>query len=433
METFYEVTPVERPIDCTVEVPGSKSITNRALLLAALAEGKTTLEGALFSDDVRCFLDSLKAMGVSIEENEADKRIRVIGTGGKIPNPSGTIYVGSAGTAARFLTAWVGLSGAEYDITASEQMENRPMQDLFEALTKLGAKITYLKAKDYLPVHIKGIGTACETSEIDLDISKSTQYLSALLMAAPILASGLTIRITSEKKTGSYVEITRRMMHEFGVEAAFDGECYRVEAGSCYQTPGTYQVEPDVSAACYFYAAAAITGGSVTVKNVRRDLMQGDIQFLDVLKEMGCFLSDKPAGLRVTGPVPGRLKGISVDMNDFSDQALTLAAIAPYADSMVEILNIEHTREQECDRMRAISDNMRRMHITCEESRDSIRIYPGKPEVAEIETYNDHRVAMAFTILGMRAKDITIMNPECCKKTFPDFYKVFETLDATDW
>ena len=430
---FYEVQRIERPIDCTVEVPGSKSVTNRALLLAALSEGTTVLEGALFSEDVYCFLNSLKSMGVSVTEDEAKKQIRVDGNGGRIPNPTGTIYVGSAGTAARFLTAWIGLSDVEYEITASGQMENRPMKELFEVLESLGAQITYLKTRDYLPVRIKGVHVGSQPVKVSLDISKSTQYLSALLMVAPLFEAGLRVRITSEKKSGSYVEITRKMMEDFGIEAAFDGECYTVAPGSCYQMPDVYQVEPDVSSACYFYAAAAITGGSVTVKNVRRDLMQGDIQFLDVLKEMGCFLSDKPAGLRVTGPVPGRLKAVSVDMNDFSDQALTLAAIAPYADGMVEIRNVEHIRGQECDRMRAISDNMRRMRITCEEGRDSLRIYPGEPEVAELETYNDHRVAMAFSILGLRAKDITIMNPECCAKTFPDFYKVLETLDETDW
>ena len=307
------------------------------------------------------------------------------------------------------------------------------MQELFDALTGLGARIEYLGQEGHLPARAAAKRAGSEPVEISLDISKSTQYLSALLMMAPFFEQGLTIRITSEKKTGSYVEITRSMMRQFGIDVQFDGTSYTIAPGSRYRTPGTYEIEPDVSAACYFYAAAAITGGSVTVRGVRREMMQGDVRFLDVLKEMGCYLSEKPAGLRVTGPIPGRLKGISVDMNDFSDQALTLAAIAPYADSMVEIRNVEHIRGQECDRLRAISENMRKLHLMCEEARDSVRIYPGKPESAELESYGDHRVAMAFAILGLRAKDICIMDPACCAKTFPDFFRVLEELDKTDF
>lgn len=419
----YLVKKIDKPLTGEVTVPGSKSMTNRALLLAALSGGKTVLRGVLFSDDSRHFLGSLEALGFELDINEADKVVTIIGTGGTIPQKSAAIDVGSAGTAARFLTAMLALSDGEYIINCSKQMESRPMDELFRVLTDMGAKFEYLKQEGHLPARVKGNGGRCQS--ITMDISKSTQYLSAMLMVTPITESGIAIDITSEKKTGSYIRITMDMLRKFGVEVSFDGRTYTVPGRQeiCIRD---YYIEPDVSAACYFYAAAAITGGSITVKNVTGDLIQGDMKFLDVLQQMGCTLRELEEGINVKGPQI--LKGIDIDMNDFSDQALTLAAIAPFAQGDTYIRNIGHIRGQECDRMAAIVNELTRCGIKVTETGDDIHIIPGEVKAADIRTYDDHRVAMAFTLLGLKKEGIRILDPMCCKKTFENYYEVMDEL-----
>ncbi len=424
--TQYEVKPQTAPIHWEVTVPGSKSLTNRALLMAALGRERITLYGVLFSDDSRYFLSSLQSLGFAVEIDEEKREVSVTGCGGQIPRESGEIYVGSAGTAARFLTAMLGVSSGCYRIGASPQMQRRPMRPLFAALLSLGAEIRWLGEEWHLPVEITGANLT-EAAELSLDISESTQFLSAFLLISPLFAQGLRIRITSEKKDGSYIRITRRMMASFGVEADFDGECYTVAPASVYRIQ-TYQIEPDVSAACYFYAAAAITGGYAKVRHVHSDSMQGDMRFLEVLTRMGCVLHEEEDGIALTGPAPGQLQGVTVDMNDFSDQALTLAAIAPYGASPVTIGNIAHIRKQESDRLHAIVSNLSRAGVAVEEYPDGVKIYPGQPRPACIETFEDHRVAMAFAVMGLRAEGICIQDPLCCKKTFEDYFSVLEDL-----
>lgn len=421
----YQVKKLGRKKEIIVSVPGSKSITNRALLMAALSEHRVMLKGALFSDDSRYFLQSLKDLGFEVTVDEADKSVDVKGTGGRIPRDNAEIYVGSAGTAARFLTAMLGLSGGTYTINASEQMKKRPMKPLFEALEQLGTRFEYLEKEYFLPVKV--LGREEGRKKIMLDIEKTSQPLSALLMTGVMAKEGLEIHVTGEKKTGSYVQITRKMMESFGCVTKFDGNSYFVPAGSMYEID-EYQIEPDVSAACYFYGIAAITGGSAVVRNVHKDTMQGDIQFTEVLEQMGCSVEETPHGIKVSAPQDGILHGITVDMNNFSDQALTLAALSIFADAPVSIRNIGHIRLQECDRIRAISENMSRLGIKCEERPDEITIYPGETKSAEIETYDDHRVAMAFTLVGVVRPGITILNPVCCKKTFENFFEIIESL-----
>ena len=263
----YKVKKPAHNINCEVEVPGSKSITNRALLMAALSDGECCLNGVLFSDDSRYFLSSLISLGYIIEASEIEKYAIIHGHGGDIPNKSATINVGSAGTAARFLTAMLALSDGKYFIDASQQMKKRPMKPLFDALESMGAQFEFTEKEGHLPVNVTGaaFGGRKPTKEVSIDISESTQFLSALMMVAPMLDDGLTIHITSKKTDGSYIRITKKMMAQFGCAVSFDGKTYVIEAGSKYQ-PETYQIEPDVSAACYFYAAAAITGGSVLKK-----------------------------------------------------------------------------------------------------------------------------------------------------------------------
>lgn len=421
----YQVKTLERKKEIIVSVPGSKSITNRALLMAALSEQRVTLRGALFSDDSRYFLQSLKDLGFQTDIDEKNKNVVINGTGGVIPYNNVSIYVGSAGTAARFLTAMLGLSGGTYIINASEQMKKRPMKPLFEALEQLGTRFEYLEKEYFLPVKV--LGRENGTHKVTLDIEKTSQPLSALLMTGLMIKGGLEICITGEKKTGSYVEITRKMMESFGCETDFDGTSYFVPEGSKYGIQ-EYQIEPDVSAACYFYGIAAITGGSAVVRNVHLDTLQGDIRFTEVLEQMGCSVEDTESGIRVLAPPDGILHGVTVDMNNFSDQALTLAVLAIFADAPVTIKNIGHIRLQECDRIQAIVENMMRLGIKCEEKKDEITVYPGATKAAEIETFEDHRVAMAFTLAGLVRQGITILNPMCCKKTFENYYEVIESL-----
>lgn len=426
MSEQYLVKKTEGPVNWTVEVPGSKSMTNRALLMAALSDGDVELSGVLFSDDSRHFLSSLEALGFILQIDEPEKKVTVTGCNGSIPKKEAKINVGSAGTAARFLTAMLGFSDGIYTIQASEQMKKRPMLPLFELLEGAGARITYLEKEGFLPIRIQGCAQKRPVS-LELDISKSTQFLSALLLISPMIKQGLHIHITSEKTDGSYIRITRKMMEDFGVSVTFDGRDYEVPQQASYRR-ARYVVEPDMSAACYFYAAAAVTGGRALVKHVHMDNTQGDLKFLGVLEQMGCEVAETPEGIAVTGPSVGSLKGTTVDMNDFSDQALTLAAIAPFAREQVRIEHIGHIRLQESDRIHAIVTELSRLGIRCDEEPEAVVIYPGKPVGGTVETYEDHRVAMAFSLIGLRTEGIRIDDPGCCKKTFEEYFSVLDEL-----
>ena len=438
MTEQYLVKKIDKPINWTVTVPGSKSMTNRALLMAALSDGVTELSGVLFSDDSRYFISSLQSLGFATQVDEKEKKVTVKGENGKIPEKEAQIYVGSAGTAARFLTAMLGMSDGIYTIQASEQMKKRPMKDLFLLLKQAGAGIEYLEKEGYLPIKITGrkannLNGKTEPEKIEqkltvqLDISKSTQFLSAMLLISPMIEEGLCIEITSEKTDGSYIKITRGMMEEWGVTSLFDGRNYEVSAGASYHMKH-YIVEPDMSAACYFYGAAAITGGLALVRNVHKDNSQGDRKFLEVLEKIGCSVTDSEEGIVVEGPADGKIKGIDIDMNDFSDQTMTLAAMAPFASEKVHISHIGHIRLQESDRIHAIVTELTRVGIRCEETEDSITVYPGKPHAALIETYEDHRMAMAFSLIGLKTEGIVIHNPMCCRKTFENYFELLTEL-----
>lgn len=435
----YEVKRASKPIVGRVVVPGSKSVTNRALFMAAMAQGHSVLEGALFSDDSRHFIGSLESLGYNVHVDEEKKRVELDGTCGNIPNKTGTIDVGSAGTAARFLTAMLALSDGEYTINATPQMQARPMDALFNALTELGAQFEYIGERGHLPVNVKGRkfgvsdkeGKSEAVAEVHVDISRSTQFLSALMMAGVLVREGLDIKITSEKTDGAYIRITAAMMKDFGCEVIYDGHDYHVPAGQGYSV-GEYYIEPDISAACYFWASAAVTGGSVTVAGSRYGMMQGDMKFLDVLSKMGCIVTETYDGINVTAPESGVLNAVDVDMNDFSDQTMTLAAIAPFADGTTRIRNVGHIRLQESDRIEAIITNLRAMGIECgtfdENGKEGIYVCHGEPKPAHIKTFDDHRMAMAFSVTGLAADGIVIENPMCCKKTFENFFEVLEDV-----
>lgn len=432
---IYKVQPIGLHPSISVTVPGSKSITNRALLMAAMAKGDTLLRGVLFSDDSRCFLKALQDLGFEIAVDEKKKTVQVKGLGGSIPVSHAEISVGSAGTAARFLTAFVAMSDGDYILNSSEQMKKRPMKELLTGLRDLGAEIICLEQDDTFPLNIRGIGFGQRKSfriqkekEVSINIDRSSQFLSALLMTAPIRFDALTISLTGSRNARSYVEMTQQMMHQFGHPGVLhhSRNSYQVKQGE-YQSR-EYQIEPDISAACYFYAAAAISGGSAVVQHVREESLQGDMKFLEMLGRMGCILDWDQNGLRMTGPEPGKLKGIQADMSDFSDQALTLAAIAPYTSEPVTVQGVEHIRGQESDRIDAVTSAMERMQIRCQEYPDGFKIYPGIPRPAQIETYDDHRVAMAFAVTGLMAEGIEIKNPSCCRKTFENYFNILDQL-----
>ena len=427
----YKVKKLDHPIHCTVEVPGSKSITNRALLMAALSQGECTLKGVWFSDDSRHFLLSLIALGYIIEVNEVERYVIIHGHGRDIPKKRATINVGSAGTAARFLTAMLALSDGEYTIEASEQMKKRPMLPLFEALQSMGAEIEFLEKDGHLPVNVKGAayGGKKPQNHVSISISESTQFLSALMMTSPMLEEGIHVHITSNKTEGSYVRITAKMMEQFGCVVDHKGAEYVVPAGSGYY-PQTYYIEPDVSAACYFYAAAALTGGTAIVKGVHSNSMQGDLKFIDVLKQMGCAVTEEREGICVSGPKDGEYCGVDVDMNDFSDQSMTLAAIAPFAKTTTVIKNIEHIRLQESDRIEAMVNELNNLGVDVKEGRDRIEISPANVKPGVVDTYNDHRMAMSFALIGLRVDGIIIDNYECCCKTFENYFEVLEKACA---
>lgn len=421
-DNIYKVKKVQNAHDIITEVPGSKSITNRALLIAALAKGKSVLKGVLFSDDSRHFMQALKDLGFLVEIDEEKKTVTVEGFGGEIPRQEGTVYVGSAGTAARFLTAFLGLSKGMYRINASEQMKKRPMKELLIALEEMGSQIIYEEEPYHFPFLIGNF--SCKKNHIIIDVEKSSQFLSALLINSVLLPNDFAIRVNGTHGM-AYVDMTIKMMEQFGVSVSTNQNgSYQKMIEMTYQAK-EYQVEPDVSAACYFYALSPLLKVNVKVKNVHMHCLQGDIKFLKVLVRMGCSLIEEVDGVTLIPPT-AFLAGGSFDLSDFSDQALTLAAIAPFAASKVCIMNVGHIRYQECDRIHAILDNLMRMGISAIIYAGNIFILPGKPTACTIETYEDHRVAMAFSLPGVVTEGIEIKNPSCTRKTFEDYFEILE-------
>lgn len=419
---MYHVKPVEKPVIGSVEVPGSKSITNRALLLAGISNGKSTLRNVLFSDDSRHFIACLQSLGYKVEVDEKGKSVSVVG--GR-PCAKAKINVGSAGTGARFLTAMLSHFEGEYFINASEQMKARPMKPLLEVLEKLGAKITYSEKEGFLPITL--LGKRLSGGEIDMvGGEQSSQFLSALLLSGNLFENPLIINPIGKEASKSYIGITMKMINAFGGNVVFDGNRYIVKP-SVY-TARDYLIEPDVSSACYFFAMAALTGGSVEVKHVHLSSMQGDIEFLEILKQLGCKIEETDNGTRVTGPANGEYSGIEVNMNNCSDQVMTLVALAIFAKSPTHITDIDHMQYQESNRIVAIMTELKKMGIRCERISDGIIIYPGSPKPTEVESYEDHRMAMAFSLVGLGAKGITIINPECTAKTFENYFDVFEDI-----
>jgi 3-phosphoshikimate 1-carboxyvinyltransferase len=424
MEDVLRIEPLSRPVDATVVVPGSKSYTNRALIAAALAEGHSVLRGALFSDDTRYMAGALRALGLRVEEDEAACRYEVWGTAGVLPNREATLFAGNAGTAARFLVATVSLGEGEFLIDGAPRMRQRPIQPLLDGLRQLGVDAVSESGTGCPPVRVRAHGIP--GGRVSMRGDQSSQYFSALLLVGPLTARGIEIEVVGDLVSKPYIDLTADVMRQFGATMSHeDYRRMRVPGGQCYRAC-EYDVEPDASNASYFFAAAALTGGRVRVEHLGNHSAQGDLRFLDVLEAMGCAVQRGEDAIEVRGPE--RLRGVDVDMNAFSDMAQTLAAMAPFAGTPTTIRNIAHTRHQETDRLAAMATELRRLGVPVEESADALRIEPAVPQPAIIDTYDDHRMAMSFALVGLKAPGIALRDPGCVAKTFPDYFARLEGL-----
>lgn len=428
------ITPFAAPANATVRIPGSKSITNRALLLAALAHGESTIAGALASDDTAIMVEGLRRLGFAVREDAANAEIRVEGRGGEIPASSAELFVGLAGTAARFLTALCCLAPrGHFKIDGVEQMRRRPVKSLLQALESLGARIR--SANGFLPIEIEAHGLA--GGEVALDATESSQLLSALLMVAPLAGGPVAIRLSDSGYRREYVAMTLRMMEQFGqprAEVSPDGLLVRPPSGTPYRRDGgAYPVEADASSASYFLALPLVTGGTVRLPGLQGRSLQGDAAFGLRVARAGAVLARAGDGIVCTFDGDDPARGVRDDFHAISDTFLTLAAIAPLLEGETQITGIAHTRKQETDRIAAAATELRRLGQHVLERDDAITIRPRKlRRDVVIETYGDHRVAMSFAILGchdLRGDGrpwLSIKDPQVCAKTFPAFFDVLE-------
>lgn len=416
-----------RPIDATVRVPGSKSITNRALLVAALADGESNLTGALHSDDTRYMAAALNALGVKVESDEPGASFHVAGGGGTFPAAEADLFVGNAGTAMRFLTATLPLGHGRYRIDGVPRMRQRPIAPLLNALNDLGADARSELDTGCPPVVVNAGGLRGGATRMAGDLS--SQFFSGLLLAAPYAREGVTVEIIDDLVSKPYLPMTAAVMAAFGVLADLDVANWRrlaVEPGQHYQGRH-FPVEPDASNASYFFAAAAVTGGRVRVEGLGRDSTQGDLRFVDVLAAMGADVEIGDDFTEVRGPRDGALHGVDLDLGPISDTAQTLAAIAPFATGPTTIRGIGHARLKETDRVAALAVELRRLGQEVDEVADGLSITPRPIRAADVDTYDDHRMAMSFAIAALRAPGIQLRDPGCVAKTFPGF---FDVLDA---
>lgn len=419
------LTPVTS-IDGEVNVPGSKSLSNRALLLAALAEGTTTLTNLLDSDDIRHMLKALTQLGVSYELSECKTECTVQGLGGAFNHAEHLeLFLGNAGTAMRPLCAALAASSVNVTLTGEPRMEERPIGDLVDALLEAGADIKYLKNEGYPPLHIAG--KTLQGGKLSVDGSVSSQFLTALLMAAPLFSEDTVISIKGELVSKPYIDITLDTMAKFGVQVENDNyQHFTIRAGQKYIAPSRFLVEGDASSASYFLAAGAIKGGSVKVTGIGKQSIQGDIRFADVLEAMGARVEWFDDCVVIHG---APLKGVDMDMNHIPDAAMTIAVAALFAEGETCIRNIYNWRVKETDRLNAMATELRKLGVEVEEGHDFIRVTPATSlKHAEIDTYNDHRIAMCFSLVSLSDTPVTINDPGCTAKTFPDYFTRFATI-----
>lgn len=411
------------PIDADVHLPGSKSLTNRALVIAALADGQSRLEHALFAEDTRVMMAALADLGFGVRAEEAAEAIVVDGLGGRVPAKEAEINAAASGTTMRFLTAMLTVGRGRYRLSGTRRMHQRPIGDLLEALNALGATVVSEAGGGCPPVRIEAAGLAGGPCRIRGEIS--SQFLSAVLMAAPYAGRDVRIEVAGELVSRPYVEMTCRTMEAFEVEVERSSSLERffLRGGQAYSSR-QYGIEPDASAAAYFWAAAAAAGGRVKVLGLSAGSVQGDARFVDVLERMGCTVRRGADFLEVRRPVGAPLRGVAVDLNAMPDVAQTLAALALVAEGETVIGNVGSLRVKETDRLAALEAELRRCGAAVETWKDGLAIRPPQHiQPAAIETYDDHRMAMSFAVLGLAAEGITIRDAACVNKTFPDFFE----------
>jgi 3-phosphoshikimate 1-carboxyvinyltransferase len=420
--------PASTQASGTVRLPGSKSISNRVLLLAALSDGVTEVYDLLDSDDTRHMLAALRTLGVGVEDR-GDNHWRITGVGGAFPVKQAELFLGNAGTAFRPLTAALALSGGDYVLKGVARMHERPIGDLVDALRQLGAQVDYLGNSGFPPLHVHPATPAGDRTQVRGNVS--SQFLTGLLMALPLRQQTTTVEVAGELISKPYIGITLAMLRRFGVEVAQDGwASFTVAADARYTSPGEIYVEGDASSASYFLAAGAIGGGPVRVEGVGRHSVQGDVRFADALALMGAQIEMGPNWIEARAPESGRLKAIDLDCNHIPDAAMTLAVAALFADGVTRLTNIASWRVKETDRIAAMATELRKVGATVEEGADFIRITPPEKLTpnAVIDTYDDHRMAMCLSLVSLGGVPVRINEPGCVAKTFPDYFKAFAEI-----
>jgi 3-phosphoshikimate 1-carboxyvinyltransferase len=414
------IRPLDQPPDATVLLPGSKSITNRALVAAAMADGDTTLEGVLFADDTDAMISALQELGIEIAIDEDSATARIEGCGGELPGIETTIDARQSGTTGRFLTPMVALGAAPVVVDGDQQLRDRPMDDQISALREMGVTVEELGEAGRLPLRLTG---PLRSAGIALAADVSSQFLSGLLLAGAV--HGLDARLTTAAISRPYLDMTAAVMRSFGAEVSDDdGTAWTVGGG--YTSPGTYTVEPDASAASYFLAAAAITGGRVRIEGLGHSSLQGDVAFAEVLADMGATVDVGADYIEVRG---GPLHGIEVDLRHISDTAPTLAVVAAFADGPTTITDIGFVKGKESDRIGGPLRELRRCGVDGEEIDGGMIVRPsGRPTAATFDTYDDHRMAMAFALVGLVVPGVAVRDPGCVAKTFPGYFDALEQL-----
>lgn len=408
------------PLHARIRPPGSKSITNRALICAALAKGESRLTGALESEDTQVMVDSLQRIGLRVDHDVTSATVEVAGQGGQWPNKEAELFIGNSGTSVRFLTAMLAVGEGRYRLDGVPRMRQRPIGDLVASLRRLGADLECENNDNCPPVIVRAAGLPGGRTQIRGDVS--SQFLSALLMAAPYARSGVVIEVDGELVSKPYVEMTFAVMKSFGIEAERRGWSEIAVPQGRYRGCA-YDVEPDASAASYFWGAAAVTGGRVTVEGLTRQALQGDVRFVDALEQMGCRVIEEAGAITIEG---GELRGVDIDMNDISDTVQTLAVVALFANGPTRIRNVAHIRHKETDRIGDLATELRKLGAEVQEFEDGLEITPRPLHGAQLATYNDHRMAMSFALAGLKQSGVVIENPACTAKTYPRF---FEDLD----
>ncbi len=427
----YLDLPAYKSASGMVKLPGSKSISNRVLLLSALSSGTTEIKELLDSDDTQVMLESISRLGVKWQRHEGTDNYRVEGVGGAFPLKEAELFLGNAGTAFRSLTAACALSGGDYVLRGVARMHERPIGDLVDGLRQLGARIDYLDNTGFPPLHIHPAQPG-DTPEVSVKGNVSSQFLTGLLMAAPLLGRSVTIKVDGELISRPYIKITLGLMAKFGIKVEQQGWERFIVPAAIYKSPGEIEVEGDASSASYFLAAGALGHGPVRVQGVGRNALQGDVQFAAALARMGAEIGMGPNWIEAQLPCSEKIRAIDMDCNHIPDAAMTLAVLALFADGPSTLRNIGSWRVKETDRIAAMATELRKFGAEVEEGADYLKITPPHasrltPNVA-VDTYDDHRMAMCFSLVTVGGVPVRINDPRCVNKTFPEYFNVLATI-----